>query len=367
MIPNRPSRALPPPIPPRAGRVAPPEARHAAGLLEALPTGLPTGLLAGLALVAVLLGALLLGAALAPGTVRAAREAPAAPLEPPPPEVLALLNAEPDRQWPALAVLRRDPAAARAGLLRALQREEPLPGRWRLIYRLVEFGSAEDVPLLLQIREQAQNPWERRIAEGAMRALYDPVPAGTQGLEAVVQDFAFIQTRSPARMDDPDHGKWRLSRWSLADYHRDDLPLAVIRNVSPIRGKAFDTRDQLADALQKRVGPRDWKALGERLLASAETVPTRVQLEGLARVRLQNPLQRPLLLSISLDAWFGQLREAPGSAWVYLEPGAASSVDLPVAPQGSLERPQIRLDLRTEEVDGTFLPGFHKLYLPVQP
>ncbi len=310
----------------------------------------------------------LLALLLAPAPGLAAKEGAATPLPaaPTPPEILALLNADPAVQAGALAGLRRNPAAARAALVQALQREEPLQGRWRLIFRLMEFGSAEDVPLLLQLRAGAQNDWERRIADGAARSLYNPVGDAT-GLDSVVQDFSFIQTQPPAPVDDPVRGKWMLTRWSLADYTRDNVPLEVIKQVRTLRGKPFDSRAQLAEAVQKRLTPRDWKALQTRLQVSMETVPARVQLEGLARVRLLNPLQRPLLLRIALDAWFGRFRDPPGDAWVYLEPSSTLTVDLPVAPQGTLERAQVRLDLRLEEIDHGILPGLHKLYLPLQP
>lgn len=297
---------------------------------------------------------------------QSAKEAPADPPPPPPAEIMALLGGDDAQQASALATLRADPAAARAGLVAALQREEPLPERWRLIYRLIEFGQPEDVPLLLQLRENAQNPWERRIAEGAAQALYDPVGT-TAGLETVVQDFSFIQTRPATRLDDPDAGKYMLTRWSLGNYHRGDVPLKVIKQVQPLRGKAFDSRDALAAALEKRIGARDWKTLHEELLAAVEAVPPRARIEGLARVRLANPLQRPLLLRVSLDAWFGHFTEPPRPAWVYLEPQASQTIDIPVTPQGSLERPEIRLDLRLAEVNGPFIPSFHKLYLPLQP
>jgi hypothetical protein len=314
----------------------------------------------GLALAALLLRA---------GSAAAAREAaPAAdpPPGPPPPEVLALLGEDPERQAPVLAAWRADPAAARAALVAALERPEPLPERWRLVSRLVEFGSAEDVPLVLAVRESAQSPWERRIAEGAARALYDPVGPAV-GLEAVVQDFSFIQTRPTTPLPDANRGKWMVTAWSLGDLHQDDLPLAVIRQVASLRGKAFDSKDELSEALAKRVRPRDWKPVQERVLAVVEMVPPRVQMEGLARVRLLNPLERPLLLIVALDAWYGRFRDPPGSAWVYLEPNATTTLDLPVAPQGALTRPQMRMDLRLREVDGRVIPGFHKLYLPLQP
>jgi hypothetical protein len=307
-----------------------------------------------------LLGGLLLGAG------AAGAQAPAAPSGPPPAAIQALLGTDPAAQWAALAQLRHDPAAARAALLSALQRSAPLPGRWRLINRLIEFGAEDDIPLLLQIRASAQNDWERRIAEGAAQALYNPA-GNVAGLDAVVQDFSFIQTQRPAPVDDPTSGKWLLSHWTLGDYQRDDLPLNVIKELRSLRGKPFDTRKDLAEALAKRVGPKDWKTLRDRLLASVENPPARLQLEGLARVRLHNPLQRPLLLRISLDAWFGRFRDPPGQAWVFLPPGSTATVDLPVAPQGGLDRAQIRMDLRAQEVGGAILPGFHKLYLPLQP
>ncbi|HKI96949.1 MAG TPA: hypothetical protein VKB51_00610 [bacterium] len=298
----------------------------------------------------------------APGM--AAKEAPAPDATPA--EIVALASGDTQQQWLALATLRKDPAAARQALLQALQRPEPLPGRWRLIYRLEEFGTEEDVPLLLKLREEAQNPRERRVAEGAARALYDPI-GDAAAIGTAVLDFSFIQTGRPTPLDDPDQGKWMLTRWSMGEYEREEIPLAVIKQLRPLRGKAFDSRRALSDALQKRLAAKDWKALRDRLLASVDTIPKRVQLKGLARVRMQNPLQRPLLLRLSLDVWFGSFRTPPEPAWVYLDPGTSQTVDIPVDLQGDAERTQMRLDLRLDEIDNGYIPDFHKLYLPLQP
>lgn len=309
------------------------------------------------ALVPLALLALLLVRPLAPALAAGEKDP-----DPPPADVLALLDPDVDRQAAALARLRQNPEAARQGLLQALQGDDGPPERWRLIYRMVEFGHAEDVPLLLERRDKAANEWERRVAEGAVRALYDPVGA-VVGLEGVVQDFSFIQTRRPEREGSGE--KWRLSSWSLADYHRDDVPLVLIQRLQDLRNKSYRDKDDLAGAMEKRVGPRAWKEHRERLMASVETILPSVTLRGLARVRLSNPLDRPLLLTVSLGVWYGRFDTPPPTTWVYLEPRANRTVDLPVAPQGSAERGQLRMDLRLGEVDGPLIPGFHKLYLPL--
>jgi hypothetical protein len=137
--------------------------------------------------------------------------------------------------------------------------------------------------------------------------------------------------------------------------------------LQPLRGRTFGSREQLAEAMQQRIGPQNLRALQPRLLASAETVPAQVRVEGLARVRLFNPLPRPLLLRVRLDVWFGQFPEPPPAVWVYLAPSQSQSLDLPAGLLGSLERSSVRLDLRLSEVNGPFLPGYHKLYVPLQP
>ena len=283
------------------------------------------------------------------------------------PQVIANLVApDPDGRLDAATALRADPIAARAALLDALQREDPVPERWRLVFRLSEFGQSEDIPLLLALRGASADAWERRVIEGVLQALYDPARQGDD-LVPVVEDFSFIQTRPPTEIPDPDSGAWILSAWSFRVYHRNGVPLRVIRKIGSLRGVSHSSKERLEEAIAKRLNGKERQLHQESLLAAAEEVPALVGLQGLARVRLFNPLERPLLLTVSLDAWFGTFQEPPEVAWVYLEPGASGTVDLPAALRGSLRRPHIRLDLRLSEVNGALISNFHKLYLPIRP
>ncbi len=99
------------------------------------------------------------------------------------------------------------------------------------------------------------------------------------------------------------------------------------------------------------------------LLAAVERIPERVALEGTLRVRLRNPLQRPLLVRIRYEAWFGRFDPPPRAALLYVEPGEAARHDLPVRIVRRRERESVRVDLRMWEVQGAFVPTFQKLYI----
>ena len=304
---------------------------------------------------------LLAGPTMAPAAKEQAEPAAALPQA-----IAGLVAPDPDGRLDAVTALRADPVAARAALLDALQREDPVPERWRLVFRLSEFGQSEDIPLLLALRGASADAWERRVIEGVLQALYDPARQGDD-LAPVVRDFSFIQTHPPTEIPDPDSGGWMLSAWSFRIYHRNGVPPRVIHKIGSLRGVSHSSKERLEEAIAKRLKGKERQLHQESLLAAAEEVPALVGLQGLARVRLFNPLERPLLLTVSLDAWFGTFQEPPDVAWVYLEPGASGTVDLPAAPRGSLHRPHIRLDLRLSEVNGALISSFHKLYLPIRP
>ncbi len=298
-----------------------------------------------------------------------------------PSALAALLGTDAGARRQALATLRADPAAAREALRTVLQREQPPPEAWRLAHRLVEFGTTEDIPLLLALRARAGTPWARGVYGGAARALYEPVGDATQ-LTTVVQDFSFLQTGRPESGPAAAGGKWQVTDWSVATYHRNGVPLRRIRQVQGLRGRTYDTREALAAALKRQVGARAWKENEAQLLAGVEQVQVPVRIAGRVRVRLRNPLEHPLLLALELDAWFGRIAVARGApsqngaprataarigAWQYLPARGAALVTLPVQLEGTVDRPQIRLDLRLSEVDGPFVPTLHKLYLSHQP
>lgn len=282
------------------------------------------------------------------------------------PEIMEMLKDDLAARWAGLDVLRSDFSTARAGLLNALNQETPLPGRWRLVHRLTEFGETEDIPILLALMEGNEDRWERKIITGSTRALYEP-HGGVGDLSTVVQEFSFVQTQSLRRLPDRQEGLWKFSPWSLMQLHRSDIPYDVVKKLYPLRRKGFKDRDSLEKAMGKPLRRNEWKQYGEALVSMVERVPERVGLAGLARVGLQNPLKRPLLLQVGIGAWFGHLAHKPEPRLVYLEPGGVGSVDIPIEPVGTLDNATIRLDLRLREVNGPSIPAFSKVYLPLQP
>jgi hypothetical protein len=140
----------------------------------------------------------------------------------------------------------------------------------------------------------------------------------------------------------------------------------VIKKVLPLRGVAFGERAELEKSLKKRFRRKDWKAYGPLLRAPMERIESQAVVTGLVRVRISNPLERPVLVRVGLDAWFGGFLTAPEKALVYVEPGGESTVDVPVQPLGIPWGPPIRLDLRLMEVNRGHIPSFNKLYLPLE-
>lgn len=321
---------------------------------------------AGMAITLLVLGLHLASLSLAPGALgqqkkNGEEEAP----KPIPEHILRLMAGDPLARLEAMQVLRTNPARSREELLDTIQRVPPSPGRWHAIMSLVEFGKMEDIAQLLVLHGKSADPWERRIIEGVAAGLYAP-GSGKGDLSTIVQDFSFVQTRAPREIPRANQGKWVLSRWSFHVYHRSSLPLRVIKKVLPLRGVAFGERVELEKALKKRIRRKDWKAHGPLLLAPVEQIESQAVVTGLARVRISNPLDRPVLVRVGLDAWFGGFLKPPEKALVYVEPGGESTVDVPVQPLGIPDGPSIRLDLRLMEVNRGFIPSFSKLYLPLE-
>lgn len=320
-----------------------------------------------MAIVLPVLGLLLALSILAPGAVgqegRSGDDEGAS--NPIPEHILQIMDEDPLVRLVAMKVLRRDPVRSREELLDAIQRDPPPPRRWRSIMTLVEFGKMEDIALLLKLHGKSADPWERRMIEGVSAGLYTP-GSTKRDLSSIVQDFSFVQTRAPREIPRADKGKWVLSRWSFQVYHRSSLPLRVIKKVLPLRGVAFAERAELEKALKNKFRHKDWKAYGPLLRAPVEQIASQAVVTGLVRVRIFNPLDRPLLVRVGLDAWFGGFLNAPEKALVYVEPGGESTVDVPVQPLGIPWGPPIRLDLRLLEVNRGHIPSFNKLYLPLE-
>lgn len=290
--------------------------------------------------------------------------------EPPPPLpelMVALMHDAVEEQAAAMTLLRREPEVARSMLTEALQRESLPPGWWRLVVRLAEFGAAEDIPILLAVwRREGLEPAEREVITATLRTLYDPPGAGPS-LEGMVTDFSFIQTEAPEPVSVRHAGRWMLSDRSFAELHRSEVPIRLIRRLRYLRNVPYREREELEEALLKQLGKRIMAEHGPTLLAAATRVAERNRVAGLARVRLYNPLERPLLLRISLNAWFAQFSGDPVSELIYLEAGLEGAQDLPITLEGDGGRPEVRLDLRLSHFNGAPIQVFQKLYLTLQP
>jgi hypothetical protein len=311
---------------------------------------------------AALLGALL--AALLLALSAYGQTPPAAPRTRVPREVLPLLSTDADTWLQGLAELRRNPQA-RDLLLQGLEVQPAPERRWRLIYHLGEFGTADDVAVLVPLLDTLPEGLERRVTLGTLRSLY-PAPALPADLSSAVRDFSYLQTAPPAPYQTELDRKYILTELTLQTYWLDRVSPRVMAQLMPLKGKGFDTQRALADSIQSRLTPRLWQDNGERLLAPLSAQAPRVAQEGVLRFRIENSLARPLLLSLDAVAWFGRLEDAPPPRFIYLKPGESQQIDQPVRVVGPREPGRVRIDLRAREVNGTAVPLVNKLYVPMQ-
>jgi hypothetical protein len=309
----------------------------------------------------VLLAALAWAAPVSGQGQRMATEDGAPPLDPVV-ELEPLLSVETEQWFEALNALRANPPQSRELLLLAIEEGLELPRRWRIFHHIAEFGRMEDIPVLLERLATVENPQERKALRGAAQALYYPANRGEE-LGLSVEEFSFLQTRRPAPLNGDGAGKLTLSRETFRMLHLAGLPVTVIRRLLPLRGRTYKTEERLGKALQRSLKKKEWKAHREVLLAEAERIRERVVLEGTLRVGLRNPLQRPLMVRIRYEAWFGRFDPPPESVFLYAEPGGSARHDLPVRLIRERDRPAVRVDLRMWEVHGEFVPAFQKLYI----
>lgn len=280
-----------------------------------------------------------------------------------PREVQPLLSADVGIWMQGLAVLRADPRA-RELILQGLGAQPP-ERRWRLVHHLAEFGTAEDVAALPPLLETLGPGLERSVVEGTLHALY-PAPPGGEDLSSVVRDFAYLQTAPPAPFQPELEGKYVLTEHTVHGWWLERVPPHVVERLLPLRNRRFDSQKAAAEALQSRLTPRLWQESGERLLAPLAAVRARLAQDGVLRYKLENPLARPLLLTVEVAAWFGHLEDPPPRRYVYLKPGEALQVDQPVRVAGPKEPGRVRLDLRIREVNGARIPLTPKLYVSMR-
>ncbi len=308
----------------------------------------------------------LAAAFLAPGGAWAQKKstsvAEATDLPDPAVELAGLLDEEPERWFAALEKLRAEPERARDLLVLAIEQGLESPNGWRIFHHMIEFGQAEDIPVLLRRLETAKTPLERKALRGAARSLY---PAANQGedLALAVQEFSFVQTGPPVALNGGKAGSVSLSRYVFQVYHRESLPVRVIRRLLPLRGRAFASEERLMHAMAGRLGKKNWKEYRDKLLEPVQPQPKMHVLEGLLRFQLRNPLQRPLMVRVAFNVWFARFEAEPEAKLVFLEPGATSRIDFPARVVKNQSRASVRVDMRMWEVNGPFIPIFQKLYV----
>jgi hypothetical protein len=281
-----------------------------------------------------------------------------------PKELQPLLSADVDTWLAALAELRRNPQA-RELLLQGLEVQPPPERRWRLIHHLAEFGSAEDVAVLVPLLENQPEGLERRVTLGTLRSLY-PAPDVPPDLSAVVRDFAYLQTAPPTPYATEFDNKVVMTEVVLQTYWLDRVPPQVMVQLIPMKGRRFDSAKSAAEGVQSRVPPRLWQDSSAALIAPLTAVPPRLVQEGSLRYRVENPLKRPLLLSLDASAWFGRLEEAVPRRYLYLKPGESVQVDTPIRVIGPKDPGRVRIDLRIREVNGGPAQALAKLYVTMQ-
>lgn len=280
----------------------------------------------------------------------------------------ALLGEDNGAWFRALAEMRRYPELARDSLLLALSLSESHSRRWRLIHHLGEFGAVGDIPALLTLLDDEPSERERTLVLGSSRALYpvfapgaDPAP----DLASAVIEFIFIQTGTPQPYDTRREGTVTLDGDVFRAYYRTGLPAGVISRLQALRGKRFSGRDALAKAMEGRLKGRTWRKWGDALLQQAEPTPRRVMIEGILRAEVQNSAERPLLVAVDFDVWFGRFEPPPGQRLLYVLPGEIARLDQPVRIVSSVDGPPVRVDLGMREVHHAPAILFRKLYIPI--
>lgn len=266
--------------------------------------------------------------------------------------VEALLGAD-DSDWlVALNALRTDPARARADMLRLLAPEaEAGPRRWHLVHHLLEFGREQDIPQLLLLLGEETTPLERRVIAGTVRGLYGPLRE-TPPPPVLINNLTFLQSRPPVPYEPALAGKFVLRPGVFAAYHERGLDPKLILKMERFKGRRYDTLRDVADAVRPSFGRREWNDSWRDLLAPVSVMPARVVLEGVLRLDVYNPNERPLLLEAEFDAWYGHFEEQPATQFLYILPRQSASRDFRVRLIGRAERPPVRVDLRLREAGG---------------
>ena len=272
-----------------------------------------------------------------------------------PQEILNLMSEDAERQMAAMDTLRKNPKSARRNLISALRKKKLPAGWWRGVHRLTEFGMVYDIPFLIALRRRTKNPWERYIIEGAIDALYEPLepPLKVRGL---VRSFTYSNTRKPVVIKDATKGTWMLTQWSFELLHRNGFPAGLMRKLEDFKGVPHKTALELERALAKKLGWRVWLRNRDMLTLASERIPVRVALRGRARVAVRNPLKRPLLVTASLEIWYGKFRRASSPVLIYLGPRQTRTITFPVYAEGTSYRNHVRLNVRMALVNGPVIP-----------
>lgn len=265
-----------------------------------------------------------------------------------PSEAAPLLDANVETWMAGVAALRSNPRA-RDIVLQALASRPASPRRWRLAHHLIEWGTPQDTGILSTLLGEAEGV-EQRALLGALTALY-PRPAVPLDLATAVAEFVFVPREPPQAFAPETTGKYVVTDLAIQTYHQENLPVRLIERIMGLKGRAYDSRSALADAMGKQLQGRQWADFGERLLAPVSPVPARVSLSGDLQVRLNNPAQRPLLLVLTFQCWYGRFDPQPASRYVLIPPGETALEEVPVRLIAPAEPGRARIFLHYHELN----------------
>lgn len=292
-----------------------------------------------------------------PASVQAQSQSPGAsqPQEPPPPpkpplppEAQPLLSADLEPWMAGVAALRENPRA-RDVLLQALAAQPNSPRRWRLAHHLIEWGSAQDAPALNDQLNEAEG-MERRALLGALTAIY-PRPLEPVDLARSIVEFVYVPQDTAQPFAPEAAGKYLVTDLAIQTYHQDGLPVRVVERMTGLRGRPFNSRRALAEAMQKQLPGRQWSDYGECFLAPLFPVPERLSQAGALQVRLTAPATRPVLFVLDFQCWFGRFAQAPQPRYVFVAAGETGLVEVPVRLIAPAEPGQPRVFMRVQELN----------------
>jgi len=258
----------------------------------------------------------------------------------------AITGDNPKERLEAMRQMRADREMARKALVYALAQRGGRGHSW-LGVALREFGTMGDVSPLLGEYFKAEDEESRARFLGAVRKLYVP-PAKING-NYLVAAVSVRKTGAAEAYQPNVANTFLLSDASFVVLHQEDIPYGTLRKILFLRGVTHDSRNDLNARLVKSLSPGEWAAYRDILQLQIENPPARKSQSVMVTATLKNPLDRPLLLLVAYEAWWGRFDGDPRNRVVYLGAKESRPVERELRLVANRPGHPVRVDVRAME------------------